>query len=108
MTGAQFLAVGVEDPIFGIQWNELGKDFLGCLKVLEGDLAKKNLLKKQVQQALTQCISNDQKQAVTMKIGQIVQQVILPIVCGGNQFDEKYGKYRTLAQKIIAEELKQL
>ena len=108
MTGAQFLAVGVEDPIFGIQWNELGKDFLGCLKVLEGDLVKKELLKRQVQQALTQCISNDQKQAVTMKIGQIVQQVILPTVCGGNQFDEKYGKYRTLAQKIIAEELKQL
>ena len=108
MTGAKFLAVGVEDPIFGIQWNELGKDFLGCLKVLEGDLAKKELLKRQVQQALTQCISNDQKQAVTMKIGQIVQQVILPTVCGGNQFDEKYGKYRTLAQKIIAEELKQL
>ena len=70
---------------------------------------KKETLKRQVIQALAiQCVSNEQKQAVTMKIGQIVQQVILPAVCGGNQFDEKYGEFRVLAQKIIAEELKQL
>lgn len=109
VTGAKFLALGIEDPIFGTQWNELGKDFLGCLAVLKDDRMKKETLKRQVIQALAiQCVSNEQKQAVTMKIGQIVQQVILPTVCGGNQFDEKYGEFRVLAQKIIAEELKQL
>ena len=109
ITGAKFLALGVEDPIFGTQWNELDKDFSGCLSILEKDRVKMELLKKQVQQALTvQCVSNEQKQAVTMKIGQILQQVILPTVCGGNQFDERYGKFRALSKGIIAEELKQL
>ena len=109
VTGAKFLALGIEDPIFGTQWNELGKDFMGCLTVLKNDHLKKETLKRQVIQALAiQCVSNEQKQAVTMKIGQIIQQVVLPTVCGGNQFDERYGEFRDLAQKIIANELKQL
>ena len=109
ITGAKFLALGVDDPIFGIQWSELGKDFSGCLTVLKNDRMKKETLKNQVIQALAvQCVSNEQKQTVSMKIGQIVQQVILPTVCGGNQFDDRYGKFRILAQSIIAEELRQL
>ena len=41
-------------------------------------------------------------------VGGVVQQVILPTMCEGNQFDPKYAEYKKLAMEIFDKELKDL
>ena len=52
--------------------------------------------------------SNDEKAALRKQLGGIVNQVILPTVCEGNQFDPKYAEYKGIAQEIINSKLKDL
>ena len=55
-----------------------------------------------------QARSNEQKAAMRKLLGAVVQQVILPTVCEGNQFDPKYVEYKSLAMEIINSKLKDL
>ena len=79
------------------------------LDVLAHDFKKFTLLGQQVDAALAkQARSNEQKAAMRKAVGGVVQQVILPTMCEGNQFDPKYAEYKKLAMEIFDKELKDL
>ena len=52
--------------------------------------------------------SNDEKAALRKQLGGVVNQIILPTICEGNQFDPKYAEYKSIAQEIINSKLKDL
>lgn len=109
LTGEKFLAVNEPDEVFGDQWVKLGKDFLGCVHVLKQNYKQLTKLESQIENELQkQARSNDEKAALRKLLGGIVNQVILPTVCEGNQFDPKYAEYKSLAQEIINSKLKDL
>lgn len=109
VTGERFFAMNVPDDVFGDNWVKLSKDFAGCLDVLAHDFKKFTLLGQQVDAALAkQARSNDQKAALRKAVGGVVQQLILPTMCEGNQFDPKYVEYKKLAMEIFEEQLKDL
>lgn len=108
-TGERFYAMNIPDDVFGDNWVKLGKDFADCLDVLAHDFKKFSLIKTQVDQELPkQARSNDQKGTMRKTIGQVVQQLILPTMCEGNQFDPKYAEYKRLAMEIFENQLKDL
>ena len=108
-TGERFFAMNIPDDVFGDNWVKLSKDFAGCLDVLAHDFKKFTLLSQQVDAALgKQARSNEQKAAIRKAVGGVVQQVILPTMCEGNQFDPKYAEYKKLAMEIFDKELKDL
>ena len=108
-TGERFFAMNIPDDVFGDNWVKLSKDFAGCLDVLAHDFKKFTLLGQQVDAALAkQARSNEQKAAMRKAVGGVVQQVILPTMCEGNQFDPKYAEYKKLAMEIFDKELKDL
>lgn len=109
ITGEKFLAIKVPDEVFGDQWVKLGKDFLGCVNALKQDFKKLKSLQEQVEKELQiQARSNDQKMEVRKLLGGVVQQIILPTICEGNQFNPLYAEYKNLAMEIINEKLKDL
>lgn len=109
ITGEKFLAIKVPDEVFGDQWVKLGKDFLGCVNALKQDFKKLKSLEEQVEKELQiQARSNDQKMEVRKLLGGVVQQIILPTICEGNQFNPLYAEYKNLAMEIINEKLKDL
>ena len=109
ITGEKFLAIKVPDEVFGDQWVKIGKDFLGCVNALKQDFKKLKTLELQVEKELQiQARSNDQKMEVRKLLGGVVQQIILPTICEGNQFNPEYEKYKRLAMEIINEKLKDL
>ena len=109
LTGEKFLATKVPDEVFGDQWVKLGKDYLGCVNVLKQDYKKLKELEGQVEKELkTKARSNEQKAETRQLLGGVVQQIILPTVCEGNQFNPDYANYKNLALEIINEKLKDL
>ena len=109
LTGEKFLAVNEPDEIFGDQLVKLGKDFLGCVNVLKQNFKLLAKMESQIENELyKQVRSNDEKAALRKQLGGIVNQVILPTVCEGNQFDPKYAEYKGIAQEIINSKLKDL
>lgn len=109
LTGERFFAMNIPDDIFGDNWVKLGKDFAGCLDLLAHDFKKFTMLRQQVDIALrTQARSNDQKATLRKAVGTVVQQLILPTICEGNQFDPKYAEYKKLAVDLFNNELKDL
>lgn len=109
VSGEKFLAVNEPDEVFGDQWIKLGKDYLGCVNALKQNFKKLRSLEAQVEKMLQlQARSNEQKAEVRKLLGGVVQQVILPTVCEGNQFDPKYTEYKNLAIEIMSDKLKDL
>ena len=109
ITGEKFFAIKETDGIFGDQWVKLGKDYLGCVVALKQDIKKLKKLESEVDTYLaSQVRSNDQKAAMAKLLGGVVQKVILPTVCEGNQFDPKYAEYKKIAMEIINTKLKSL
>lgn len=109
LTGEKFLATKVPDEVFGDQWVKLGKDYLGCVNVLKQDYKKLKELEGQVEKELkAKARSNEQKAETRQLLGGVVQQIILPTVCEGNQFNPDYANYKNLALEIINEKLKDL
>ena len=109
ITGEKFLAIKVPDEVFGDQWVKIGKDFLGCVNALKQDFKKLKSLEQQVEKELhIKARSNDQKMEVRKLLGGVVQQIILPTICEGNQFNPLYAEYKNLAMEIINEKLKDL
>lgn len=109
VTGEKFLAIKVPDEVFGDQWVKIGKDFLGCVNALKQDFKKLKSLEQQVEKELhIKARSNDQKMEVRKLLGGVVQQIILPTICEGNQFNPLYAEYKNLAMEIINEKLKDL
>lgn len=107
-TGEKFFAMNIPDE-FDDNWVKLAKDFKSCLGVLAQDYKRFKMLEAQVEKELrTQARSNDQKAALRKELAGVVQQVILPTMCEGNQFDPVYAEYKNLAKAIFNEELKDL
>ena len=68
-----------------------------------------DMLKDQVENELRkQARSNDQKADMRKAVGKVVQTLILPTICEGNQFDPKYAEYKGLAVEIFNNQLKDL
>lgn len=108
-TGERFFAMNIPDEIFGDNWIKIAKDFAGCLDLLAHDFKKFKMLNEQVEIELhKQAYSNKQKEEIKKAVGYVVQQIILPTVCGGNQFDPKYATYKKLAVEMFNNELKDL
>lgn len=108
-TGERFFAMNIPDDIFGDNWVKIAKDFAGCLDTLAHDFKKFQMLNGQVEKELhKQARSNEQKAEIRKAVGNVVQQIILPTMCEGNQFDPKYAAYKTLAVEIFNNELKDL
>ena len=108
-TGERFFAMNIPDEVFGDNWVKLGKDFSGCLDLLAHDFKKFNLLKDQVENVCKKQVrSNDQKAEMRKAVGKVVQDLILPTICEGNQFDLKYAEYKGLAMEIFNNQLKDL
>ena len=108
-TGEKFYAIRQKDEIFGDQWVKLAKDFAGCLDALSSDFKKCKTLEADVEKELKiQARSNDQKAEVRKALGAVVQQIILPTMCEGNQFNPVYEEYKKKAMEIISTELKDL
>lgn len=109
LTGEKFLAINEPDEVFGDQWVKLGKDFLGCVNALKKNYKQLTKIELQIDKELQkQARSNDEKSVLRKQLGAIVNQVILPTVCEGNQFDPKYTEYKSIAQDIINSKLKDL
>jgi hypothetical protein len=109
VTGEKFYAMNIPDDFSDINWVPLSKDFAGCLDVLAHDFKKYQMLSSQVEKELQkQARSNDQKAALRKALGAVVQQIILPTMCEGNQFDPKYTEYKNRAIEIFNNELKEL
>lgn len=109
VTGEKFLAINQPDEVFGDQWVKLSKDFLGCVNMLKQNYKELTKMEAQIEDELCkQARSNEQKAAMRKLLGAVVQQVILPTVCEGNQFDPKYTEYKNLAMEIINSKLKDL
>lgn len=107
-TSESFLAMNIPDEL-GDSWVKLSKTFAGCLDVLAQDFKRFKKLEAQVEKELrTQARSNEQKAELRKAVAQVVQQVILPTMCEGNQFDPKYTEYKNLAKEIFNAELKDL
>ncbi len=109
-TGERFEALRIPDETFGGDtWLPLGKDFASTLSVLAGDFKTSSILKQRVAEELKkQAISNEQKTALKKLLGDVINVRILNGLCGGNQFDDKYKRYRELGVDIINNELKVL
>ena len=108
-TGEKFFAIKQADEVFGDQRVKLGKNFASCLDVLSHDFKKFKALEADVEREITiQARSNDQKAEVRKALGAVVQQIILPTMCEGNQFSPVYEEYKKKAMEIIANELKEL
>ena len=108
-TGAKFYAMNIPDEIFGDNWVQIGKDFASSLNVLVQDHRKSKILVEQVEKELAvKARSNDQKAELRKEVGAVVQQVILPTMCEGNQFSPIYVEYRQIAMGIINKELQDL
>ena len=108
-TGARFYAMNIPDEIFGDNWVQIGKDFASSLNVLVQDHKKSKILVEQVEKELAvKARSNDQKAELRKEVGAVVQQVILPTMCEGNQFSPIYVEYRQIAMGIINKELQDL
>lgn len=108
-TGEKFYAIRQKDEIFGDQWVKLAKDFAGCLDALAHDFKKYKALEADVEKELkVQARSNDQKAEMRRAVGAVVQQIILPTMCEGNQFSPVYEEYKKKAMEIISKELKDL
>lgn len=109
VTGEKFFAMNIPDDFSDINWIPLSKDFAGCLDVLAHDFKKYQMLVSQVEKELQkQARSNDQKAALRKALGAVVQQIILPTMCEGNQFDPRYTEYKNRAIEIFNNELKEL
>ena len=109
VTGEKFYAMNIPDDFSDVNWVPLSKDFAGCLDVLAHDFKKYQMLSSQVEKELQkQARSNDQKAALRKALGAVVQQIILPTMCEGNQFDPKYTEYKNRAIEIFNNELKEL
>lgn len=109
ITGEKFLAMNMPDEVFGDQWVKIGKDYIACVEVLKQDIKKLRKLEGEIEKNLQMhARSNDQKAEMRKLVGGVVQQLILPTVCEGNQFDPKYAAYKNLAIEIINEKLKDL
>lgn len=109
VTGEKFYAMNIPDDFSDVNWVPLSKDFAGCLDVLAHDFKKYQMLSSQVEKDLQkQARSNDQKSALRKALGAVVQQIILPTLCEGNQFDPKYTEYKNRAIEIFNNELKEL
>ena len=101
--------MNIPDDFSDVNWVPLSKDFAGCLDVLAHDFKKYQMLSSQVEKELQkQARSNDQKAALRKALGAVVQQIILPTMCEGNQFDPKYTEYKNRAIEIFNNELKEL
>ena len=88
---------------------KIGKDYIACVEVLKQDIKKLRKLEGEIEKSLQMnARSNEQKAELRKLVGGVVQQLILPTVCEGNQFDPKYAAYRNLAMEIINEKLKDL
>ena len=108
-TGAKFYAMNIPDEIFGDNWVQIGKDFASSLNVLVQDHRRSKILVEQVEKELAvKARSNDQKAELRKEVGAVVQQVILPTMCEGNQFSPIYVEYRQIAMGIINKELQDL
>lgn len=109
LTGEKFLAVNEPDEVFGDQWVRLGKDFLGCVNELKRNYKQLTKLESLIEKELgKQARSNEEKAVLRRQLGGIVNQVILPTVCEENQYDPKYAEYKSIAQEIINDKLKDL
>ncbi len=109
ITGESFLAYKEHDDIFGDKWTKLGKGFNTAAMALKDDAKLYNSFEGTVERELaTKARSNDQKRQLQMKVGAVVQKVILPTICEGNQFDPRYNNYKNMAMGIINKELKPL
>ena len=108
-TGSKFYAMNIPDDIFGDSWVKLAKDFPGCLKTLSQDIKKSKMLEAQVEKEMAlKARSNDQKAELRKALGALVQQLILPTMCEGNQFSPVFAEYKALAIEIINNKLKDL
>ena len=108
-TGAKFYAMNIPDDIFGDSWVKLAKDFSGCLKTLSQDFKKSKMLETQVEKEMAvKARSNDQKAELRKALGALVQQLILPTMCEGNQFSPVFAEYKALAIEIINNKLQDL
>lgn len=108
-TGERFFAMNIPDDIFGDNWVKIAKDFAGCLDILAHDFKKFQMLNGQVEKEFhKQARSNEQKNEIKKSVGNVVQQIILPTMCEGNQFDPKYAAYKKLAVEMFNNELKDL
>lgn len=109
VTGEKFLAMNEPDEVFGDQWVKIGKDYTGCVEMLKQNFKKLRSLEAEIEKSLqANARSNEQKAEMRKLVGGVVQQVILPTVCEGNQFDPKYAEYKNIAIDIINEKLKDL
>ena len=109
VTSEKFYAMNIPDEFSDVNWVPLAKDFEGCLDVLAHDFKKFQMLSSQVEKdLLKQARSNDQKAVLRKAVGGVVQQIILPTMCEGNQFDPKYTEYKNYAIEIFNNELKDL
>ena len=108
-TGAKFYAMNIPDDIFGDSWVKLAKDFAGCLETLSQDFKKSKMLEAQVEKEMAlKARSNDQKAELRKALGALVQQLILPTMCEGNQFSPVFAEYKALAIEIINNKLQDL
>ena len=108
-TGAKFYAMNIPDDVFGDSWVKLAKDFSGCLNALSHDFKKCKMLEAQVEKEMaTKARSNEQKAEIRKALGGLVQQLILPTMCEGNQFSPVYAEYKALALEIINNKLQDL
>ncbi len=109
VTGETFLAYKEHDAIFGDKWTKLGKGFSTAAMALKDNAKLYNSFEETVERELTvKARSNNQKQELQMKVGAVVQNIILPTICEGNQFDPRYANYKNMAMGIISKELKLL
>lgn len=109
VTGEKFYAMNIPDEFSDVNWVPLSKDFAGCLDVLAHDFKKFQMITAQVEKELKiQARSNEQKAILRKALGGVVQQLILPTMCEGNQFDPKYTEYKNRAIEIFNNELKDL
>ena len=109
VSGERFYAMNIPDDFSDTNWVPLAKDFAGCLDVLSHDFKKFQMITEQVEkELLKQARSNDQKATLRKAVGAVVQQIILPTMCEGNQFDPLYSEYKNRAIEIFNNELKEL
>lgn len=108
VTGERFYAMSIPDEFGFDNMVQLGKDFATSLDIIAHDFKKFKELKGQVDKELAKVRSNDQKAALRKEVAAVVQQVILPTVCEGNQFDPRYNEYKQRAIAIFNNELKDL
>ncbi len=108
-TGARFYAMNVPDEVFGDNWVQIGRDFADCLNNIAQDAQRSRRLKEQIERDMAiKARSNEQKAELRKEVGAVVQQLIMPTMCEGNQFNPTYIEYRQIAMEVINTKLQDL